>query len=385
MCSLPRSRAIHLSWWIAVVTFLVFFSQRAMALDTPSGEGTALATAVDMAIRTNPSLIGHQFAVTEAVARRDHAALRPPITLGADVENVLGTGRVGAADNLEATLRLSTVIELGAKRALRMQAAERNIAAVSAQRDIQALDLLSNVTRRFIANLAFQAKVDIADEHVRHAKAVVEAVRTRLHAGFGSPVEEGNAVIHLQQMEIALNAAKADLRRSWGALASTWGAPPDGNGRAVGDLFALPPLSTFAAFAEKVDRNPYVARFAAERTAAEARARLARAGRTPDVTVSAGVRRLEAFHDQAFVFGVSVPLGSGGRNAPAEREANAAASQAAYTEAAAKNDNMATLYGLYEQAAQARDTFLTLRERQRRLPRRALFVVRGIHGPGTTP
>src|SRR5690606_23311618 len=112
--------------------------------------------------------------------------------------------------------------------------------------------------------------------------------------------EEGNATIHLRQMEIALAVAETELRRSWAMLAATWAAPPDGNGRAVGDLYALPSLAPFAELAAKVETNPQMARFVAERIAAEARARLVRAGRTPDVTVSAGMRRLEAHNDQAF-------------------------------------------------------------------------------------
>jgi cobalt-zinc-cadmium efflux system outer membrane protein len=235
-----------------------------------------------------------------------------------------------------------------------------NTAAI--QRDIVALDLLANVAKRFIANLADQAKVEIAQEHVARARQVLESVRVRVNAGVGSPLEEGNATVHLREMEIALSAAEGNLRRSWALLAATWGAPANGTGRADGDLNALPALPDFATFAAKIEKNPQVARFAAERLAAGARARLAQANRTPDVTVSAGVRRLEALNDQALVLGFSVPLNSAGRNAAAVREADARLSQATYGETAARLESMATLFGLYEQAQQARATFSTLRE-----------------------
>ncbi len=228
------------------------------------------------------------------------------------------------------------------------------------------------MARRFIGNLADQEKVVIAEEHVSRAKEVLDAVRQRARAGVGSPVEEGNALVHLQELEITVGTARSELRRSWGLLAATWAAPPDGTGRANGDLYALPELSSFAAFTEKLDRNPQIARFAAERATAEARARLARAGRTPDITVSAGVRRLEAFNDQALVLGFSVPLGTGGRNAAVEREADARATQATYAEAAAKVENLALLHGLYEQAAQARATFLALRDQTKPLAEKTL-------------
>lgn len=324
--------------------------------------GMTLPNVIQLAIKSNPSLAGQQFAIAEAMARTDHAGLRPPITIGADIENVLGTGRVGAFDSLEATLRLGTVIELGSKRSLRVNAANQAITSASIQRDIQTLDLLSMVTSRFINNLAAQAKVEIASEHVARARQVLQSVRTRVNAGVGSPLEEGNATVHLREMEIALSAAEGDLRRSWALLAATWGAPPDGMGRAAGDLNALAQLPEFAGFAAKIEKNPHVARFAAERAAADAQARLARANRSPDITVSAGVRRLEAMNDQALVMGFSMPLNSASRNSAAERAADARLSQATYGEMAARIDNMATLYGLYERARQARATFNTLRE-----------------------
>src|SRR5690606_24255589 len=46
----------------------------------------------------------------------------------------------------------------------------------------------------------------------------------------------------------------------------------------------------------------------AEVTTADAQVRLARSQRIPDVTFSAGARRLEETNDTAAVFGLSVPL-----------------------------------------------------------------------------
>jgi cobalt-zinc-cadmium efflux system outer membrane protein len=334
----------------------------AVAQTAPPPGGMTLQNAIQLAISSNPALIGQQFVISAAEARRDHAALRPPLTLGADIENLLGTGNAGTTRSLETTLRLGTVIELGAKRALRITSAERAMTAASIQRDIAALDLLGKVTRRFIDNLSAQEKLEIAREHVERAEEVVAAVKVRLRAGIGSPVEEGNALVHLREMEVALLAAEADVRKSWGLLAATWGAPPDGSGQAVGDFYALPELAPFATFAAKIDANPYLARFAAERVAAAANADLARAGRTPDISVSGGVRRLEALNDQALVLGFSVPLGSAGRNAAVEREAAARIAQADYAQSAARLESMAALHGLYEDAFRARAAFVALRE-----------------------
>ncbi|MGZ2967892.1 TolC family protein, partial [Pseudomonas aeruginosa] len=56
------------------------------------------------------------------------------------------------------------------------------------------------------------------------------------------------------------------------------------------------------------DSNLAIAIARADEKAAEAQLRLARSQRLPDVTLSAGVRRLPINNDMAAVFGVSVPL-----------------------------------------------------------------------------
>lgn len=70
-------------------------------------------------------------------------------------------------------------------------------------------------------------------------------------------------------------------------LIMEWMAP-DGMGRAAGDLNALPPLPEVTTFAAKIEKNPHVARFAAGRAVADKQARLARAGRSPDITSQRG-------------------------------------------------------------------------------------------------
>lgn len=165
---------------LSALYFILATSTGASAADAP---GMTLRQAVQEALRANPALTGQQFSIAEAEARRDQASLKPPLTIGGELENVLGTGRVGATRNLEATLRLSTVIEMGEKRAARVGAANQGLSLATLQRDIQTLDLLANVTRRFIGNLADQEKVLIAEEHVVRAREVLAAVRERTRAG----------------------------------------------------------------------------------------------------------------------------------------------------------------------------------------------------------
>src|SRR3546814_3435039 len=72
-------------------------------------------------------------------------------------------------------------------------------------------------------------------------------------------------------------------------------------GEVRGDLFVLPPTGDFDELLRRLKTNPDFLRFASETRLREAELRLAATLRKPDLTLSAGVRRLEQSEDNAFV------------------------------------------------------------------------------------
>ena len=67
-----------------------------------------------------------------------------------EVQDAFGTGRASGFDTAETTFALSQVVELGDKRALRVDAANADAALIDAERAAAELDVLAEVTRRFI-------------------------------------------------------------------------------------------------------------------------------------------------------------------------------------------------------------------------------------------
>ena len=61
------------------------------------------------------------------------AELKPPLMLGAEVEDALGTGDIKDFTGAEATLRLSSVVEMGGKRAARVGVVSRRIGVLNAR------------------------------------------------------------------------------------------------------------------------------------------------------------------------------------------------------------------------------------------------------------
>jgi cobalt-zinc-cadmium efflux system outer membrane protein len=337
-----------------------------------AGESLHLQDAIRLTLERSPRLQGHRFTLNAAAARRDAANLRPPLEVSLDVENILGTGPLSAFDDTEATLRLGTVLELGGKRAGRIGVAESERDLIANTQDTERLDMLAEVTRRFIDALRAQEEIKLAERTSALAARTADLVKARITAGRAPSTERSSADLAVLRAASAGEQAAADAREAWAKLSAAWGETPERGGTALGSLFALPAVGDFATVATLLERNPALARFAKERRLQEANLRLADASRSPDVTVSGGIRRLQALRAQAAVLSVSVPLGSAARSGPRAAEARNALSAVDYAEAAQRNELRATLFGLHQQLAVKRKQFEVIRAEALPLAERAV-------------
>lgn len=349
--------AIGLAKWAFIMLRFLLLGCVLLHAIPAQAQDLRLQDAIRLTLERSPKLQGHRFAIASAVARRDQAALRPPLQLGFEAENFLGTNRLSTFDDTELTLSLGTVLERGDKRARRIDVAERERDLIVVNQDAERLDLLAEVARRFIAVLEAQESARVAGASTGLARRVKDVVKLRLNAGNASPIEKSNADLSVIKAGQEEQRTATEVAAKWALLAGTWGDPPDQPQRVAGDLYALPPVGEFGALADLVERTPEILKFATERRIQEANLRLAEAGRAADVTVSAGIRRLQGERSQAAVFSLSIPLGSGARARPGEDEARSKLSGVAAEEAARRNELLATLYA----------TFIQLRDGRTRL------------------
>jgi cobalt-zinc-cadmium efflux system outer membrane protein len=87
-----------------------------------------------------------------------------------------------------------------------------------------------------------------------------------------------------------------------------WGDTEAPFDRVSADLFALPPNEGYEELLARLRSSPEFARFATEERLRDAELRVAEAHARTDVTWRAGVRLLHDTNDEAFVFGVTLPL-----------------------------------------------------------------------------
>lgn len=267
-----------------------------------------LRTALALALAHNPELAAFSWNARAVEGRVLQAALRPNPAIGAEVEDIVGTGSYSGVNQAQTTITLSQLIELGGKRARRIRnaALERDLAGWDYE--AKRIDVFTATALAFIDVLAEQQRVLFAEQAVGLAKQVVRTTGDRVKAGGSSRAElikgevaQASADIEREQTLRALAAARRRLVANWG------GAEPRFE-RADGELTSVRPVPDLADLRRRVSQNPDLARWTTEIMQREAAVALARGNAVPNVTLGGGYRYLAGPNESAFVAEVSIPL-----------------------------------------------------------------------------
>lgn len=288
------------------------------AAQQPTSYGFAEAASRVLAAHPEFRRLSLELEATRAQARA--AELKPPLELGAEVEDFGGPDQLNGLTAAEATVSISSVLERGGKRSARIDVASRAVDVLSIEQRIEMLDLIAETGRRFVAVGAAEEMLARAQERAEQARRTLELIRTRVEAARSPPTERLNAEIERGAADLAVGDAQRSLATTRFALASLWAAPTEVPVADM-DFYALPEPRAFAELALELESLPDIERYAAEARLREAELRLAKTQGTPDWRWSAGLRRHEALDEQAFVVGFSVPLGSGRRSIATVEEA----------------------------------------------------------------
>lgn len=254
-----------------------------------------------------PQLEAAQAELRALASEKYQAGRRPNPELGLEVDDVLGSGALAGTDGAETTALLSQRIERGGKREARETLAEQHLDLSALELQQQLADLYREARQRFVSLLLAQQHAALTEQQLSVARENLAAVR-RLHKAAGAAVDEvSRAEMELRLAELRQEEVQRRLEAAQLSLAALWG----GNGfvsSAEGKLlFFDPPAKLQAALAdlpEGIDMAVWRAREERQQAAFD----LERARGVPDVTVSAGVKRLNGVDEYAMTFGASVPL-----------------------------------------------------------------------------
>ncbi|WP_340679887.1 TolC family protein [Paraglaciecola sp.] len=242
------------------------------------------------------------------------ASLKPALNAAIEIENVLGTGELSGIKNAELTLSLSSVIELGDKIRVRAAVVNAKSTLLEAQKRVNTLDLLAEVTRRYIDVLAQQALLEIQKQAETLARHTYQAVTKRVNAGASHVFEQKRASSALARAQLEVLTAQQSKQSMINSLAIMWGEQSPTFTQVTGDLFALPPSPSLTVLFANVLASENLTVYAQESRVQQAQARLIQTANEADLTWTAGIRRINGINDSAFVAGLSMPLFSGERN-----------------------------------------------------------------------
>lgn len=301
----------------------------AMAPSALAQEAAALTLndAVARALDHDPGLRAAQAGVDAAVGGRRQARVRPNPELAIEVENFNGSGALRGFDGSETTFTLSQEIELGGQRPARIALAERELRGAELDRVLRGLDLIRDVQQAYYAALAADEMAEIERERLHTAEALNRSVARRVSAARDPLMAGARAEASLSEARIAAVRAEAASATARARLASYWGG--DEGFVLIAADFALPRAEMHAHTAPS-ETTPDLARLASERERAQAETRVERSMAFQNPSLSFGYRQFEDTGDDAFVAGVSVPLGIFDRNQGAIARARAQERRAQY-------------------------------------------------------
>lgn len=285
----------------------------ATTFDVQHTVALSLSRALEMALANHPELAAAQSEVEAANAARLQAGVRPNPIVEAEVEDTRRETR-------STTLLLTQPIELGGKRAARMNVADRTREIASSQLEVQRAELRARVNTTFFDALAAQERVKLAQASFGLAERATEVVSKRVTAGKVSPVEQIKAQVAQAGVRIELQQAQGDLRSALRALSAAI-ASPRSIEEVTPDAVELPDVASDEVLEQRLATAPLLrqARLEADRLGAVAR--LERAKRLPDMTVGVGAKRSEELGRSQTIVALSIPLPVFDNNRGAELEA----------------------------------------------------------------
>jgi cobalt-zinc-cadmium efflux system outer membrane protein len=272
-----------------------------------------------------------------------------------ELELEVGDRRGPAGSQTDRGAGLSQRLELSGQRGERREAAEAALEAARAAFRQARVGVLGDVGRAFAEAVHRRELLAVEETEAELARAFAATVERRLEAGSATAVDLALARAGLARAERGLALARGSYRTAESRLAESVGSVGSALVTPTGGLPPLeppPPLDEVLSRALSVRGD--LAAATARVEAAEARRRLARALRIPDLTVGARARREEGDDVTSLSVGIPIPLfdRNQGRIAEAEAEIAAARSELALAELSARRE-VAAAYGQLDAALAA--------------------------------
>lgn len=330
---------------------LALFTAESYAESTETS--LTLPIAIQRTLEQNPTLKVFEFRQAALLGEIKTARLKPAYELEFEAENFGGTGELSGFGGAELTIALSSVVEMGEKQSARVGLVSQSQAVLTAQREVMSLELMGDVTRRYVEVLAGQERVSLAAEALRLADETLKIVTKRVEAGATPGAEVKRALAAQGQAQLSLQSEQQRLEYLKRSLAAFWGENKLTFSNVKGNLLAFGVDNDFESLYAKVEENPAMRILHNKERLKDAELRLAKTESTANIHWSVGVRRSQELEDTSLVASFSMPLFAEKRNSGAVSRALAERSRVSLQKEATKLRFRNQLFRAYSNRKQA--------------------------------
>jgi cobalt-zinc-cadmium efflux system outer membrane protein len=304
--STSRIAALLLLAWVSDAATLGAFQAGANRQASDRRQPLTLSQALSLVAESNPELNVSELEIRAASAKILQAGLRPNPEFFIGAENFLAMGGTGLFRYTESTFQLSQRFELGGKRSLRVRSQEKEMALAGELLELKKADLIAATSLRFAEVLAGQELLVNQRELAQLARQAHAIVLERVAAGKVSPVEQTRATVALSSAQLEEEKQLRELLAAKDRLAALWGGSQD-DFEAVQAVFEIPAALPSAA-KSCLENSPEMKIASASVDLRRSLVEVEQAGVKPDLTLSAGFKRLNLEDQNSWVAGASIPL-----------------------------------------------------------------------------
>ncbi len=259
-------------------------------------------------IKNNPELqyLVQNIDVRKAVKLQSGLLSNPE--LGLEAENIFGTGDFSGFSGSEITASLSQNFQLAGKISKREMVAEIDVSLAEWDYYAKRLEVITEIRKAFTSALATQKLIKKNNELIKISEKLIINLEKRVEAGKISPAEVSRAQIILNSLQIDINRLEADYDSAIFELTALINNPNLSIEELVGDLKNVEKLPDYDFLYSKLLNNPNLKRYTSEYNKQKAIIDLEESKSIPDLTVSAGYKRITEIEVNTFVLGASMPL-----------------------------------------------------------------------------
>lgn len=307
---------------MCIISAVLFLTLSTILIgQTDSGNSLTIETAISKALQNNPTLKVLLREINALEAVKIQSGLMPNPEFSLDAENLFGTGEFNGVDGTEITAQISQSIMLAGKISKLEKVAELDISLAEWDYEANRLEIITNVRKAFNQVLVVQQLIEKNKELIKLSDDLLENINMRVKAGKISLAEVSRTKIIINALQIALIKLQYEYDAAIIELKTLIYDPEYSFSSLDGSFeysFELPPYDTLLV---QLESNPNLKRYESEYARQKAVLNYEESKATPNLTLSAGYRRLNELNTNTFVLGASIPLPIFDRNQGSIQEA----------------------------------------------------------------